>query len=147
MLIPQLAFHDVNNVYLLGTNLWHSDKLIRMADKYMQSAIMPDVFFAESESPHVQRFVIGFEKIYGEKPGFIEAIAYDTAMIMLQMVSRQDIMFRSTFRDELMNFRNYPGVTGLTSFTANGDVEKKLYLLRIKGDKFEEVNQGATGSR
>jgi branched-chain amino acid transport system substrate-binding protein len=77
LIIPQLAFYDIKGVYLLGTNLWHSDELIKMATTYVQGAIMPDGFFAESSESVVQDFVKAFEEADEEKPGFIEAVVYD----------------------------------------------------------------------
>ncbi|MCK4988544.1 MAG: penicillin-binding protein activator, partial [Desulfobacterales bacterium] len=82
LIIPQLAFYDVKDIYLLGTNLWHSDALIEMATRYVQGAIMPDGFFAGSSAPVVQDFVRIFEETYQEKPGFIEAVLYDSAMMV-----------------------------------------------------------------
>ena len=139
LLIPQLAFYDIEDIYLFSTNLWHSDRLIDMARDYVQGAIMPDVFFKESKSAEVQNFVKNFENIFGEDPGFIEAVAYDTATILFDIVTRPEISFRSTLKNELKNLKNFNGVTGPTSFDENGDVHKKLYLLKIKGDKFVEV--------
>ena len=139
LIIPQLAFHDVEKVYLFGTNLWHSDKLIKMARKYVQGAVMADGFFAESTSQKVKDFVRIFEGAYGERPGFIEAVAYDTTIILLQMLSRPDVRFRSVLRDGLMNSAGFEGVTGFTSFDGTGDVRKKLYLLKVKGEKFIEL--------
>ncbi|MBA3018838.1 MAG: penicillin-binding protein activator [Proteobacteria bacterium] len=139
LIIPQLSFYDVNNVYLFGTNLWHSDILIKMAHQYVQNAIMPDIFFAESSSEKVKDFVRTFEKTFREKPGFIEAIAYDTAMMLFQIVSRPDVRFRSAVKNELMKLSNFQGVTGLTSFDSNGELKKDLYLLKIKGNKFVEL--------
>jgi len=139
LIIPQLSFFDVDNVYLFGTNLWHSDILISMAQKYVQNAIMPDIFFAESSSENVKDFVRTFEKTFREKPGFIEAVAYDTAMMLFQIVSRQDVRFRSEVKNELIKLSNFHGVTGLTSFDNNGGLQKDLYLLKIKGNKFIEL--------
>ncbi|MEA3279909.1 MAG: penicillin-binding protein activator, partial [Thermodesulfobacteriota bacterium] len=139
LIIPQLAYYDVKDVYLFGTNLWHSDSLIRMARRYIQNSVMPDVFFDKSSSKKVRSFVENFEKTFREKPGFIEAVAYDTAIILFQLVTRPDLQYRSKLKNELINLRNFQGVTGLTSFDNNGDVRKKLYLLRIKGDKFVEL--------
>ena len=56
LIVPQLAYYDIENVYLLGTNLWHSPKLIEMAKDYVQGAIMPDGFFADSRSDRVREF-------------------------------------------------------------------------------------------
>ncbi|MBU4413949.1 MAG: penicillin-binding protein activator, partial [Proteobacteria bacterium] len=139
LIIPQLSFYDVDNVYLFGTNLWRSDILIKMARQYVQNAIMPDIFFAESSSEKVRDFVRTFEKTFMEKPGFIEAVAYDTAMMLFQIVSRPDVRFRSAVKNELMKLSNFQGVTGLTSFDNNGELRKDLYLLKIKGNKFIEL--------
>ena len=141
LIIPQLKFYDVNDVYLLGTNLWHSDSLIKMAKNYVQKAIMPDIFFAESSLKQVVDFVDIFEKTFGEKPGFIEAISYDTAIMLFEIVSRPDVRYKSSIKRALMNLNNFQGVTGLTSFDNNGEVKKRLHILRIKGKKFIELNQ------
>ena len=139
LIIPQLAFNDVTDIYLLGTNLWHSDSLIEMARQYVQDAIMPDSFFAESASEEVMDFVGTFQKTFHRKPEFIEAVAYDTAMILFQTVSSPDIRFRSDLKNKLKTLSDFRGVTGLTSFDSSGEVRKKLYLLQIKGKEFVEL--------
>jgi branched-chain amino acid transport system substrate-binding protein len=139
LLIPQLAFYDVVGVHLFGTNLWHSDRLIEMAKQFIQGAIMADGFFAESNSQKVKDFVDLFEETFNEKPGFIEAVAYDTAMILFDLVSRNDIQSRREIKNEIINLQNFQGITGETSFDHTGNAHKKLYLLQIQGDKFIEL--------
>jgi ABC-type branched-subunit amino acid transport system substrate-binding protein len=141
LIIPQLAFYDVKDIYLLGTNLWHSDTLIKMADQYAQGAIMPDGFFSESSAPIVQEFVQIFEETYQEKPGFIEAVAYDSAMILFGVLNQPDLRFKSELKNGLLNMAVFSGVTGPTYFDENGDAQKQLYLLRVKGRKFVELEQ------
>ena len=143
LVIPQLAFYDVTDTYLLGTNLWHSDRLITMARQYVQGAVVPDGFFAEDASENVKNFVGIYQKVFDQKPGFIEAVTYDTAMILFQMVSRPDIRFRSTLKNELERLTDFQGVTGLTSFDNEGDVRKRLYLLQIKGNRFFQLEHGS----
>lgn len=139
LIIPQLVFHGVEDVYFFGTNLWHSDRLIRMARRSVQGAIMPDGFFAESSSENVRNFVKNFKETFGKRPGFIEAVAYDTTMMLLQTISRPDIQSRSRIREELINLDDFHGVTGFTSFDSSGDVQKSLYLLQIRGERFVEL--------
>jgi ABC-type branched-subunit amino acid transport system substrate-binding protein len=141
LIIPQLAFYDVKDVYLLGTNLWHSDTLIEMASQYVQGAIMPDGFFAESSEPAIQDFVSVFEETYQEKPGFIEAVVYDSAMMLLGVLSQPDLRFKSEIKNELLNREGFSGVTGPTYFDENGEAQKELYLLQVKGRKFVEVEK------
>ena len=139
-IVPQLAYYDIKDVYILGTNLWHSNSLIKIANQYVQGAVMPDGFFADSSSPRVQKFVKEFDETYQETPDFIEAIVYDSAMILFNAVSQEQVRYRSEIRDELLNLDNFPGVTGLTRFDENGDAQKKLYLLRVKGKRFVELD-------
>jgi ABC-type branched-subunit amino acid transport system substrate-binding protein len=140
LIAPQLAFYDIDDVLLLGTNLWHSDKLIQMAREYIQEAIMADVFYAEGSKKNVKEFIMSFEEFYGQSPGFIEALAYDAAMIAFQAASNPRVESRKDLKDELQNLRNFEGVTGPTSFKENGDAVKKLYLLQVQDNKFVELN-------
>jgi ABC-type branched-subunit amino acid transport system substrate-binding protein len=139
LIIPQLAFYDITDTYLFGTNLWHSEKLIEMARQYVQDAIMPDGFFAETASGDVLDFVSAFHRTFNRKPEFIEAVAYDTAMILFQMINGPDIRFRSAIKNNLKKLTDFQGVTGLTSFDDKGEVQRKLYLLQIKGSRFVEL--------
>ncbi|MGD8992538.1 MAG: penicillin-binding protein activator [Desulfobacterales bacterium] len=139
LIVPQLAFYDIRDVYLLGTNLWHSEVLIKMASQYVQGAIMPDGFFAGSTEPVVQHFVSIFEKTYEEKPGFIEAVVYDSAMMFFGVLAQADIQFKSDIKNYLVNMQPFVGVTGPTQFDENGEALKELHLLRIKGREFVEL--------
>ena len=86
-------------------------------------------------------FVDEFTAVFGNEPGFIEAVAYDTAKILFEIITRSETSYRSLIRDELLQLSEYPGVTGITTFRPDGDVEKKLYLLSIKGNQFVELER------
>jgi ABC-type branched-subunit amino acid transport system substrate-binding protein/predicted negative regulator of RcsB-dependent stress response len=139
LIVPQLAYYDIENVYLLGTNLWHSPKMIEMARDYVQGAIMPDGFFPDSQNPRVKEFVKLFEDTYAETPGVIEATAYDSAMMFFQICQHPDVQSRTAIKEELLRLRDFPGVTGLTSFDGQREAIKKLSMLRIEGDGFVEL--------
>ncbi|MEJ2487619.1 MAG: penicillin-binding protein activator, partial [Anaerolineales bacterium] len=141
MIAPQLAFFDIDNVLLLGTNLWHSDKLIDAARDYVQEAIMTDAFYAEDSNNDVQEFIAVFKELHGQSPGFIEALAYDTAMINFYALSNLEIQSRSDLKEMLKNLTDFKGVTGYTSFKENGDSKKQLYLLQIENNQFVRVNR------
>jgi branched-chain amino acid transport system substrate-binding protein len=139
MLVPQLAYHDIKNVQLLGTNLWHSDALIRYAEPYVQGAIMPDAFFGSSPERSVQRFVSAFEETYQERPGFIEAIAFDSAAMFFDVFARPDVRTRQDVAAALRRADGFPGATGQTRFDAAGDCDKELHILTVRGKKFVEL--------
>ncbi len=141
LILPQLAFHDVKNVYMVGTNLWHSKSLIDMSRQYAQSAVMVDGFFIDSASAEVRRFVETYRSIYGQDPGLVEAFAFDTSNLIFTLMARQEIRMRNELRDAMKEIYLARGVTGPTTFSHDGEANKRLSLLRIKGDRFVQVAQ------
>jgi len=139
LIIPQLAYHDVKDVYLLGTNLWYSTDLIDMAQQYSQGAVIPVGFFDGGVDNKVSRFTRLFEEAYGEKPGFVEAVAYDTTMLLLSAIKNPLTTTRDALRDALLSGGVYDGLTGPTIFDTDGDATKPMRLLRIKGETFIEL--------
>ncbi len=140
LIIPQLAYYDINDVYLLVTNLWHSDKFIEMAPRYVQGAICPSGFYAESRSDAVRRFVDEFRRVYGEEPDFFEAIGFDTAMMLIDLLDHSPYFGRTYIREQLPAMPPYDGITGKTRFDDTGEVIKELYLLKVSGRRFVEVS-------
>jgi ABC-type branched-subunit amino acid transport system substrate-binding protein len=141
LVIPQLAYYDIVNVSLLGTNLWFSDKLLKEAGEYAQGAVVPTDFFPDSQSPRIQRFNTAFEAVYGRSPGFIEAIAYDTARMLLDIIRNPDVRLRAALRHALYEGSDKEGVTGRVAFDAHGEPYKDLVLLQIRGNEFVEIDR------
>jgi ABC-type branched-subunit amino acid transport system substrate-binding protein len=139
LIAPQFPYYDVKNVVMLGTNLWHSDELIRTARGYVQGAIVPEGFYEDSKSPEVRSFVERFKTVFGTSPGFWEALAYDTARIAFQTANLSRVRSRRGFKSALLELADFPGVTGLTSFDETGDVDKRVYLLKIEGSRFVQI--------
>jgi ABC-type branched-subunit amino acid transport system substrate-binding protein len=140
LIVPQLAYHDVVNTTLLGSNLWFSNKLLEDAGEYVQGAILTTGFFPESEDPAVRDFVTRFEAIYGRPPGFIEAIAYDAARVMLTTVLHPDAWLRAGIRHRLLTLENKAALTGRVRFEGNGDSLQALPLLQIRENGFRQLD-------
>lgn len=139
LILPQLASQGLSEVQLLGTNLWNSEKLIRSGGRYAQGAVFPEIFFPDSPQPEVQGFVRSYTDRYGEPPGFIEALAYDAAMMLMETVPAAERGGRAAVREALSRIQLLRGVTGATEFDETGDAVKKLELLKINGDHVEPL--------
>ena len=139
LILPQLAFYDVNEVTLMGTNLWNSPTLIEMSRDYSQGAILPDGFYADSKRPPTRQFVSAYQGAFDDRPGYIEAVGYDTARLLLQLINQPDVRSRNELRDELLRVADFKGATGATAFDYNGDVHKPLFLIKVRGGRFVEI--------
>ncbi len=136
LILPQLVYHDITHVQLLGTNLWYSSDLIDMAGPYCQGAILTAGFADNTVSLQNQEFVRNFKSHYQSRPNFIAAVSYDTTRMLLQVMSRKNIHFRSELKDDLLMLKPFQGVTGRTTFKPSGEAEKRPFLLQIRDKDF-----------
>ncbi|MBU2430584.1 MAG: penicillin-binding protein activator [Proteobacteria bacterium] len=141
LILPQLAFNDATGMYLAGTNLWHDKSLLTDAKGYNKQAVITDGFFDGSQNPLTLEFTKKFTALFGEPPQFLEAIAYDTALIMFTAAMDDAVDSRSSLRDLLKSENFFDGVTGSTAFDENGVAQRDLFLITIKKGQFVEISQ------
>src|SRR3989338_9150555 len=109
---PTLAFYDIQNVTLFGTQGWNSSDLIRRGQEYVTGAIFVDGFSTKNPESSVQEFVKKFEKTFGESPELWEAQAYDVAQLLASLLSEESIQTRENLKDRLLSLSDMSGVTG-----------------------------------
>ena len=140
LLAPQLPYYGLEGVSLFGINGWNSPELVRVAGPYVEGAVFVDGFFVHSPYPLVRDFVARYLERYGEEPTILEAQGYDVAGILLGILNDPAVTSRSAVRLALQRLRYYPGVTGATSFTQEGEAEKVLFLLQVKNGRIVQIN-------
>lgn len=138
LIAPQLLFYGIKDVTLLGINGWNSPELIARAGRFLKNGIFVDAFFPESSKPEVRRFVELYRQTYGEEPSILEAQAFDTATLLLQVMDDPTVVNRDNLRKKLDELQGLRGVAGTTGFDAFGDAVKDLYLLKIKQGRIVE---------
>ncbi|MCF8125996.1 MAG: penicillin-binding protein activator [Desulfotignum sp.] len=142
MILPHLAFNDARGMVLLGTNLWHQQNLLAETKGYNQNAVITDGYFGKSRKPATAGFEKAFTALYGESPGYLEAIFYDTVQILFLTAMDPSVDSRQRLRDALMEGRMFEGVTGNTIFDETGAARKELFLITVKNNRFKEIRPG-----
>ena len=139
LIIPQLAFYNVNTVSLLGTNGWNSPELVTMGGKYLTNVYFVDGFYPDSHHVEVQKFVRDFKANFGEEPGYLSAQSFDAANIMINNILA-GAGNRIKMKESLKAVKNFPGVTGITTLLPSGDSEKNIFALTVKRKKIVQQN-------
>jgi ABC-type branched-subunit amino acid transport system substrate-binding protein/TolA-binding protein len=134
MIAPQLAFHDVLGVQLLGTSAWQSPKLVEMAKDYIQGALFCSGFVGDSEEAGVRIFVEEYRDNFDADPGILAANGYDTIRLLKQVLSDKEIRTRKDLVNTLLGSQGFYGVSGIITFDPNGEAEKEPILLTISGN-------------
>ena len=140
LIAPELAFYNITNVQLIGSDGWNSEDITTIGEQFVERAIFVDGFFAKSSAAAVATFASQFQQRYGEPPALLAAQGYDTLQLLAQMLQQNDITTRDDLRDSLFQVRDYPGLSGLTTITPEGDSEKIPYLLTIRRGQIVQVN-------
>jgi branched-chain amino acid transport system substrate-binding protein len=139
LIIPQLAFYNINTVTLLGTNGWNSPELVTMGGKYLTKVYFVDGYYPDSHQVEVQKFVRDFKANFGEEPAYLSAQAFDAAKIMINNILA-GAGNRIKMKESLKTVKNFPGVTGITTLLPSGDSEKNIFALTVKRNKIVQQN-------
>ncbi|MBN2297157.1 MAG: ABC transporter substrate-binding protein [Deltaproteobacteria bacterium] len=138
MIASYLPYFSIDGVRLFGPTLWDTPDFIRVGGKYVDDAIFVSGFFINSQLDFVQEFNNSFYYTFGYSPSVWEAGAYDTAVI-LQNLLEGEIHTRESLREQIASVKDYPGLTGATSFYTDGSVDKAIYVLTVKGATIYEI--------
>jgi branched-chain amino acid transport system substrate-binding protein len=139
MILPQLSFHDVRGVQLLGTSQWYFPEGIRKEIDYFEGAVMTAPFFAESNNALVRNFTDSLYGATGREPDYREALAYDTARMLRDALRDRKVNDRKSLRDRLKQTEAFEGVTGWVSVTKTGQMERGSFILKVEGKQIIDV--------
>ena len=139
LIAPQLAYYNVIGITLLGTSAWNSPELVSEGKKYVDGSLFVAGFFMDSQNPRIGRFVEDFRNTFESDPTILEAQAYDAADLCVQILTKQEIYSRRQMRDGLAGVTVFDGVSGLTSFDAEGRPGKIPFILTVKKGKIHQI--------
>jgi branched-chain amino acid transport system substrate-binding protein len=88
-------------------------------------------FDSSDPRPEMRLFVEGFEERFGEEPESVAGHAYD-AINILATVMKKVGNDPARVIEALLNVKDFPGVTGVTSFDEDGDVIKGIHIKQVK---------------
>ena len=95
----------------------------------------------ESKLSEVKHFVNLFKTKYNKDPDILAGYGYDVVNIAVEALKHASIITPDNIKSALYNIKDFPGVTGKTSFDLNGDVIKDLRMMQVKNGKFIELEK------
>jgi len=111
-------------------------KVLELAGNAAEGVVFARPYYdPSSQDPKIKAFVERFKTEYGIDPGVYAAHAYDAANIVLQII-RGGATTAAAIKDALYKTKDFPGVTGSTTFDTNGDVVKPIQFIRVSGGRF-----------
>jgi ABC-type branched-subunit amino acid transport system substrate-binding protein len=134
LIAPQLSFHHVVDVRLLGPNGWNHPELVPIGREHVSGAVISALFHEESRFPIVAIFVDDYAATLGQPPGVFAAHSYDAVnLVLVQLARGRDT--RAQVRDGILRTQGYPGSSGVTSMMPDGNARKRPFLLGVRGGR------------
>jgi branched-chain amino acid transport system substrate-binding protein len=118
---------------MMGGDGWTSASLIERAGNSLEGCYHSDHYSADSDEPHVRKFVQSFTKRYGHAPNSLAALGYDAAWILAEAMRRSEDLEPATIRKQIAQTKDYPAVTGKITINPERNAEKSAVVLQIRG--------------
>ncbi|MCX6984449.1 MAG: ABC transporter substrate-binding protein [Lentisphaerae bacterium] len=121
---------------LCGADGWDNEAVINGSGNNIEGCFIVGAFSREDKRDAVRNFVVSFEKTFNDKPGTFEALGYDSISILAEALKKGTTP--EAVKDGLHAIKDFEAVTGKTTVTPDGDVEKNAVILEItrEGDKY-----------
>jgi ABC-type branched-subunit amino acid transport system substrate-binding protein len=139
MLAPQLLYHEVAPLALLGTGLWQHQKVIEEAGDYLPSALIPSSYFEGMETPLAGRFNEGFKSSYGNPPGLLSSLGFDAVRILAKVLCERKVLTRREAADAIRNLGEFQTLRGIAACTPTGEITQASPLLTISKGRFVQA--------
>ncbi len=131
---PMLAYQDIKDVRLLGTNLWNTDALVARGERHVEKAVFLDGLFSQDEEFRNSRFFKEFKRVFGEEPGLFDVQGYDTGLILRQIIASGE-RSRVGLIERLGQLRDFPGALGNLNMTPQREIYRPLVPLTVESGK------------
>jgi ABC-type branched-subunit amino acid transport system substrate-binding protein len=131
LIAPQLAFHEVGRLQLLGSSDWNHPDLVKVGRNHVRGAVISTPFFLGSQFEAIRSFVDGYHESFGRDPDSFSAHAYDAAQLLIMQLGTGNDS-RRQIRDGLVRVHGYPGTSGVTSIMPDGNARKRPFLLGVR---------------
>ncbi|MEW6376991.1 MAG: penicillin-binding protein activator [Thermodesulfobacteriota bacterium] len=140
MILSQMAFYDIKGLTFLGTNACNGPGLISIGRKSAEGTIFVDAFFKRNPSPTVAHFLEEFRNTYRREPETLEALSYDGAKLLRDILLSKTISSPLQLKDELYQVQHFQGVSGLKGFGEDGKTIRTLSILKVIKGQVEQVS-------
>ncbi len=134
--IKQARELGIKSQFVSTVNFYDKESLVTGGDAVNGVIFSSPVFDPNSSEKNIKLFVKEFKNKFGVQPDVWSAHGYDALLLVLQAIKDSHSINSIKIKDSLYKIKNFPGVSGKTTFDKNGDVIKEARFLIVKNGHF-----------
>ncbi len=120
----------------LSDGTFPEPEILQLAGDAAEGVVYVQPWFDRaSTDPTVHAFVTAYEKEFKDEAGIYSAHGYDAGRVVCEVITAGSTTSGS-IQAALLKLKDFPGVTGATTFIAGGDVIKPMRVMTVKGGRF-----------
>ncbi|MEA5092965.1 Leucine-, isoleucine-, valine-, threonine-, and alanine-binding protein [bioreactor metagenome] len=120
-------------VPMAGGDGWDSAKLPEIAGKSaLNKTFFSSLYSAEDKSELNKNFVAAYKKAYNETPDVFAALAYDSAMLIVNSIKTANSADSVKIKDALAKTAGFNGVAGSVTFDPQHNPVKSAFIIEYK---------------
>ncbi len=134
-LVKQAKELNVSGQFLSTVNFYDPQSIATGGTAVEGVIFSSPVFDPESMNPDVRHFVTRYKERFRQLPDVWAAHGYDALQLVAEAMRKKGVA-ATDVREGLYEIRDFPGVSGVTTFDSNGDVVKEARFLTVKNGHF-----------
>jgi branched-chain amino acid transport system substrate-binding protein len=127
---------DIN---LVGGDGLYGQDLAKLGGKAVEEKVIfycGFSFSGDESNPETEKFLETYRSKYNEEPDMFSAQYYDAVMILAKAMTDANSTDPSVFKNELAKLKDYPGVSGNTTFRTDREpIKSPVCLITVKDGK------------
>ena len=127
------------NCNIYGVLSFEDSEFLQIAKNTFESVVYTTPFYdPDSDDLKMAEFKKHFLENYNTLPDLNSALGYDVASILIEALVDSNFEI-DKLKDAIYRIKDYPGLTGNTSFDEKGDVLKDVMIKEVRGDGSQKL--------
>lgn len=128
---PMLAYNDVTDVYLIGTNIWNTNEFLRRGQQFVSKSLFTDGFYGKDEGYVNSRFYTAYSETFNKQPSTFSLLGYDSGVV-IKSVLAQGANSRLDFTKAIQANRGIPGALSTLMLNNKKEFVRPVVTLTVE---------------
>ena len=112
-----------------------TERLIELAGRYMEGAVVPQNFVAEDGAPDFARFRESYLRRFNHEPGTAGILGFDAARLALRGLN--DESTGTDLKSNILKISQFEGIQGNIRLDSFGDANNRTRITRVENGSFK----------
>ncbi len=138
LIMQEVRKQGMKDIVMVGGDGLQAPTFWELGKEAVEGSISYAGFSPEQPTPETAKFIEAFKAKYNKEPDLFHAQGYDAVKIIAEAIKRANSADPKVFRAEVAKTKDFPGVSGVTTFRENREpIKSPVYLLEVRGQQFK----------